>query len=85
MEEELKLNSYPLKMIIRDRNEENNKKAAGTSQGTDNGHSERTTGEETRKKMAISIPYIRALEVQASRAFRPVHAGTARDTNGNAL
>ena len=65
LEEELKLNNYPHEVIIRER-----RKAVKKQRDRAEGRtaSERTTGEETRKKVTISIPYIQG----TSEAIRRV-------------
>ena len=65
IEEELKLNNYPHEMIIWERRKAIKKQRERAEGRT---ASERTTGEETRKKATISIPYIQG----TSEAIRRV-------------
>ena len=55
IEEELKLNNYPHEIIIRERRKAIKKQRERAEGRAESG---RTTGEETRKKATISIPYI---------------------------
>ena len=74
IEEELKLNNYPHEMIIWERRKAI-KKQRDRAEGRTT--SERTTGEETRKKVTISIPYIQGTSEAIRRVLGQLGIRTA--------
>ena len=74
IEEELKLNNYPHEMIIRKRRKAIKKQRERAEGRT---ASERTTGEETRKKATISIPYIQGTSEAIRRVLGQLGIRTA--------
>ena len=74
IEEELKLNNYPHEMIFRERRKAIKKQRERAEEQT---ASERTTGEETRKKATISIPYIQGTSEAIRRVFGQLGKRTA--------